>query len=108
MCRPIAIGKKTEAEIGKNARTSPEWADLLSCTRFPHSFFFSSPPPSYFLFTVFFHLPVILTSRNHENKPKDTTNKKGGQNLVVLRVLPSPYGSGIFPVPRLKGCLSLI
>jgi len=54
---------------------------------------------SLFLLPAIFHPPVILTtSRNHENKPKNTANQKGGQGLVVLRVLPSPYGSGIFPV----------
>ena len=92
--------EKTEAEIGKNAHTSvqvPKWGDLLSCTRFPHSLSFSSLPPSHLSFPAFFRLPFILTtSRNHENKPKNTANQKGGQNLVVLRVLPSPYGSGIF------------
>ena len=69
-------------------------------------FFFSAT--LLFLFPAFFHLPVILTtSRNHENKPKNPSNQKGGQGLVVLRVLPSPYGSGIFPLPRLKGRLFL-
>lgn len=99
---------KTEAEIGKNACAFipvpsgviyfVALVSLILCLLLLRHRLICS------LRLFFFHVPVILTtSRYHENKPKNPAVQKGGQGLVVFRVLPSPYGSGIFPIPRLKG-----
>ena len=78
---------------------------ILQVGSFP-CFSLSSHPRLVFKLLSFL-LVILTTSRNHEDKPKNTAIYEGGQGLVVLRVFSSPYGPGMFPVPRLQRCLFL-
>ena len=99
VCRQI-INPKRESE--RKMRSGPDNPQSGAVS------FFSSTTLSFIFPRLFFLLPVILTtSRNHEDKSKNPAVHKGGQGLVVVRVFSSPYGSSMFTVPRLQGCLLL-